>query len=54
MQAAGAQIFGGAAGPLAAAFLVSDQSVRGVLVLAALALVAGLAAIVAIFLTARR
>ncbi len=54
MQAAGAQIFGGAAGPLAAAFLVSDDNVRGVLAPAGAALIVGLGMIFAIFLTAKR
>lgn len=42
VQSAGAQILGGAAGPLAAAFLVSDREVRGVLPLASISLVGGL------------
>jgi MFS family permease len=54
MQSAGAQILGGAAGPLAAAFLVSDADVRGVLVLGAAALVLGFAMIFAIHVSARR
>jgi hypothetical protein len=54
MQSAGAQILGGAAGPLLAAFVVSDANVRGVLVQGALALLVGLAMIAAIRYTARR
>ena len=54
MQSAGAQILGGAAGPLLAAFLVSDADVRGVLVLGAVALVLGFVMILGIHLTARR
>ena len=54
MQSAGAQILGGAAGPLLAAFVVSDANVRGVLVQGALALLLGLAMIAAIRFTARR
>jgi hypothetical protein len=54
MQSAGAQILGGAAGPLLAAFIVSDANVRGVLVQGALALLLGLAMIAAIRFTARR
>ncbi len=54
MQSAGAQILGGAAGPLLAALLVSDADVRGVLVLGAAALVAGFGMILGIHLTAKR
>ncbi len=53
MQSAGAQILGGAAGPLLAAFLVSDADVRGVLVLGGAALVLGFAMIFAIHRSAR-
>jgi hypothetical protein len=54
MQSAGAQILGGAAGPLLAAFLVSDADVRGVLVLGAASLVLGFVMILGIHLTAKR
>jgi hypothetical protein len=54
MQSAGAQILGGAAGPLLAAFLVSDADVRGVLVLGAVALVLGFAMIFGLHATAKR
>ena len=54
MQSAGAQILGGAAGPLLAAFLVSDADVRGVLVLGSAALVLGFCMIFAIHVSAKR
>ncbi len=54
MQSGGAQILGGAAGPLLAALLVSDADVRGVLVLGAAALVLGFLMILFIHLSARR
>jgi hypothetical protein len=54
MQGAGAQILGGASGPLLAAFLVSDNDVRGVLVLGACALLLGFGMIVALHLTNRK
>jgi hypothetical protein len=48
MQTGGAQILGGAGGPLLSSFLVSDANVRGVLVQGAIALGLGLAMIAAI------
>ena len=54
MQGGGAQILGGAMGPLLAAFLVSDSDVRGVLVLGAGALLLGFGMIVALHLTTRK
>jgi predicted MFS family arabinose efflux permease len=54
MQGAGAQILGGAAGPLLASFLVSDADVRGVLVMGAVALLIGFAMIFAIHFSAKR
>jgi hypothetical protein len=54
MQSAGAQIFGGAAGPLVASFLVSDDNVRTVLVMAVAALLVGFAMIFAIHATAKK
>ena len=54
MQSAGAQILGGAAGPLLAAFLVSDADVRGVLVLGSVALIVGFGMILGIHLSAKR
>jgi len=52
MQSAGAQILGGASGPLLASFTVDDANVRGVLVLGAIALVIGFAIIVGLYATA--
>jgi hypothetical protein len=52
MQSAGAQIFGGAAGPLIASRFVSDTHVRLVLVLASGALALGFAMILGLGLTA--
>jgi len=52
MQSAGAQILGGAAGPLLASFLVSDTNVRGVLVMGVVSLVLGFAIIFGLHATA--
>ena len=52
MQSAGAQILGGASGPLLASFTVDDANVRGVLVLGAIALVIGFAIILGLHATA--
>ncbi len=54
MQSAGAQIFGGAAGPLVASRFVTDASVRLVLTMASVALAVGFAAILLLSLTAPR
>jgi hypothetical protein len=54
MQGAGAQILGGALGPLLAAFLVSDSDVRGVLVLGVGALLLGFGMIFALHLTNKK
>jgi hypothetical protein len=54
MQSAGAQLFGGALGPLLAAFVVSDKNVHAVLVLGASLLIAGLAVIAGLHFTAAR
>jgi hypothetical protein len=45
MQSGGAQILGGALGPLVASFLVGDADVRGVLVMGVTALLIGFAMI---------
>jgi hypothetical protein len=52
MQSAGAQILGGAAGPLLASFLVSDSNARGVLVMGSVSLVIGFAIIFGLHATA--
>jgi len=54
MQAAGAQIFGAAAGPLAASFIVSDKEVRTVLIFGCAAVLMGLAGMFALRQTAPR
>ncbi len=54
MQSAGAQLFGGAAGPLIAALLIGNRDVHGVLWLAAGLLIAGFAIVAWLSLTARR
>ncbi len=54
MQGAGAQILGGATGPLLAAFLVSDSDARGVLVLGVGALLLGFGMVFALYLTNKK
>ncbi len=54
MQSAGAQLFGGALGPLLASFIVSDKQIHGVLVLGAVLLAIGLAIIASLHFTSRR
>jgi hypothetical protein len=54
MQGGGAQILGGASGPLLAAFLVSDKDVRGVLILGVTALLLGFGMIFALHASNRR
>lgn len=54
MQSAGAQLFGGALGPLCAAFVVSDRNVHSVLVLGAGLLAAGLLVIASLHFTSTR
>ena len=54
MQSAGAQLFGGALGPLFAAFVVSDANVHSVLILGGALLVAGLGVIASLHFTSHR
>ena len=54
MQSAGAQLFGGAAGPLIAAFAIGSRDVHGVLWLGAGLLLAGFAIVAWLSVTAKR